>query len=162
MAQQRFISSMLTRRSKSNEVNILFWNIVQATTMFLWWKRPSKSKVCTPVAAYLSHSNKHRGHFGCSSRVALVTPWQPVLFGSLTEKYDVVLKLRGECFNKDGKPSWTLRWKDSLVWVWWMYLCRAYLHTQILTCVSRCSCPVFSTSESYMPLPFYTQLFVMH
>lgn len=140
------------------------WNIVQAITKSLWWKHPSKSKVCTPVPAYLSHSNKHRGHFGCSSRVALVTPWQPVLFGGLTEKYDMLLKLCGECSNKDGKPSYPWDGKTHL-WECVMNVLVSSIFTHsnsYLTCLSRCSCPLFSTCESYMRLPFYTQLFVMH
>lgn len=75
------------------------------------------------------------GHSGCFSLVTLVIPWQRVLFGGLTEKYDMVLWLCGERSNKDGEPGWTLRWNArsiSLVRVWWMHSCRAYLHTQIL------------------------------
>lgn len=121
---------------------------MQAITKSLWWKHPSKSKVCTAVPAYLSHSNKHRGHFGCSSSVALVTPWQPVLFGGLTEKYDMVLKLCGECSNKDGKPSWTLRWKDSLVWV--CDECTRVQHIYTLKFLSNLSFPMFLPNVFYL------------
>lgn len=75
------------------------------------------------------------GHSGCFSLVTLVIPWQHVLFGGLTEKYDMVLWLCGECSNNDGELCWTLRWNArsiSPVRVWWMHSCRAYLHTQIL------------------------------
>lgn len=50
------------------------------------------------------------GHSGRFSLVTLVIPWQHVLFGGLTEKYDMALRLCGERSNKDGEPWWTLRW----------------------------------------------------
>lgn len=106
------------------------------------------------------------GHSGCFSLVTLVIPWQHVLFGGLTEKYDMVLWLCGECSNKDGEPCWTLRWNArsiSLVRVMNALVSNVFTHPDsYLTCLSQRPCPPCPTSKSYLPLPFYTQLFIMH
>lgn len=104
-----------------------FWNggTLQSPRCARQWRPTCPAAQC----------QQNGGHSGCFSLVTLVIPWQYVWFGGLTEKYDMVLWLWGECSNKDGEPCWTLRWNArsiSLVRVWWMHSCRAYLHTQIL------------------------------
>lgn len=107
--------------------------MTSAACLSVWLRHPWTSKVDCSVNGTAVSADEHRGRYGCFSCVALIIPG--FVFGGLTEKYDMVVTLRGEGSNKDGGPLRTLRGKGrsiSLVWEWLMYLCGSHSHTQIL------------------------------